>query len=65
MTVEELKAGTAAVRELVDDAGYGAWVTDAVCERIAATVIRAAETERQKSSVQVDRGASWNPFGKR
>lgn len=41
MTERQIKAGTAAVRKLIDDAGYGSWVSDDICREVAIAVLKA------------------------
>ena len=38
ISVNELDAGTKAVREAIDASGYGRWVTDAQCKTVAYNV---------------------------
>lgn len=46
MTDAELEAGKQAVREKIDAAGYGSWVSDEQCEDVARSVLEAAEQAR-------------------
>ena len=41
-TKAQLHAGTKAVRKLLDESGYGGWVSDEQCEKTARAVLEAA-----------------------
>ncbi len=47
MTQPELDAAALAVRQFIDGTGYGHWVTDDQCRRVAYDAVAAAEKVRR------------------
>lgn len=47
-TEEEIEAGIEALRKMLDDSGYGSWVTDAQCKQGVIAVLEAAEAVRDE-----------------
>ena len=44
-------AATAAIREVVDDTGYGSYVSDEMCRKLALAALEAADEVRREGSM--------------